>query len=189
MLAVQLVVPVYALPDLRAKLHRVIDGTGGAMQTPQERSLYYRKVTAILRQALPMANYGFWEYLEHEEAAVGFQEWVTEIEAAMAFVDEETVDGVDEVGEGERFDVDQELVAVSMIFHVRGPIEAVRGWRAQDDDSWTREAYGTLFGEIERFDGHGVLADAFYLVPGNDDDGLTEWDLAEEGWEHLEMMR
>lgn len=189
MLAVQLVIPVFALPDLRAKLHRVIEGTSGAEQTPAERSLYYRKVTAILRQALPMSTYGFWEYLEHEEAEIGFREWVTEIEAAMAFVDEETVDGVDEVAEGARFDVDQELVAVSMIFHLRGALETLRDWSPEDDDSWTREAFATLLGEIERFDATGVLADAFYVVPGNDDDGLTEWDLAEEGWEHLEMLR
>ena len=188
MLAVQIVLPTFALTDLRAKLHAVIDGTGGEAQTPVERQLYYRKITAILLQAVASAAYGFWEYLEHEEAQLGFDEWVQEVEAAMAFVDEENVAGVDEVDESARFEVDQQFVAVSMMFLIRGGIADLRDWSPEDDDVWTREAFTSLLGIVERLNPEGVFADAFYVVPGNEEDGLTEWDLAEEGWEHLEML-
>ena len=185
LVALQVVVQEFAVPDLRAKLHAVIDGPD-SLASPDEKRLFYRKIAAILGRTVPFLEYGYWEYTTRaKDAREGFEQWVSEIEAGMATVDEETVSDADEA---ERIDVEKRYIAVSMIFLVTHPVHALEEMDAEDDASWTRDAFKRLLEETTRLDFNTMLADAVFLVPGSDEDGLTDFDLADEGWGHLEYL-
>lgn len=185
LVALQVVVQEFAVTDLRAKLHAVIDGAD-AVSTPDQKRLFYRKITAILGQTVPFLEYGYWEYTtKAKEAREGFSQWVAEIESGMATLAEETVDAAEDA---ERLDVEKRYVAVSLIFLITHPVTALEELDANDDESWTRDAFKRLLEETTRLDFETMLADAVFLVPGSDQDGLTDFDLADEGWEHLEYL-
>ncbi|MFT4703636.1 MAG: hypothetical protein ACI81R_001328 [Bradymonadia bacterium] len=185
MLAVQVVVPVYALTDFRAKLHNVIEGTHHEVHGPDEKRVYYRKIVAVLEQALAHYEYGYWEYLEDDAAADGFHEWVTEIENELALDEEGTGDEADDTF---RLDADKRFIAVTVILLVHGPMPNVAELDPEDEDNWTRHAMAERLRDLNRVDFAGLLADAVYLVPGNDQDGFSDMDLADEGWAHLVML-
>ena len=83
MLAVQVVVPVYALTDFRAKLHNVIEGTHHEVHGPDEKRVYYRKIVTVLEQALAHFEGGRQQALVHVEG--GRQQALAHAETSRRF--------------------------------------------------------------------------------------------------------
>jgi hypothetical protein len=57
-----------------------------------------------------------------------------------------------------------------------------------EHEFFRRAVFDTLIDTIPMFNFATVKADAIYIVPGDDDDGLTEVELADEGWAYLKTL-
>jgi hypothetical protein len=183
--AIQLVIHADGIDDLRRKLHEEIDGP--PEESPSEKRRYYKRLTALLKEAEPFYEHASWSYQDDgRHAADEFHEWVNEIEANMATEEEESDGDVDGI---ERLDADKRYIVVSLIFLLGRPHPWHDDLDDEDDDSYTRPRMGELVDSINLLDfEHGVDADANFLVPGSDADGFSWSDLANEGWEHLKIL-
>jgi hypothetical protein len=65
-----------------------------------------------------------------------------------------------------------------------GPAEAVES----DDAAFLKETFVSLVQGLTMLDPNAIQADAAYVVPGNEADGLSEDDLLSPGWEYLRML-
>jgi hypothetical protein len=65
-----------------------------------------------------------------------------------------------------------------------GPAEAVEN----EDAAFLKETFVSLVQGLTMLDPNAIQADAAYVVPGNEADGLSEDDLLSPGWEYLRML-
>ncbi len=188
-LAVQVVIHEYALPNFRQDLHRLIEegaAKEGSEHTVWDRQAALRRIVGLVEQATPFFEYGSWEYNDREkEAQSTFQEWVGELQAGMAAMDTERGDDVDGLN---RLEVEQSYVALSIILLFNGPVKEAEKWDADDRAFWTRDAFANMLRTLSTTDFSYLEGDALFLMPGTNEDGLSEMDLADEGWEHLELL-
>ena len=183
--AVQLIVREYASRDLRNQLHAAIAGHGSGEPTPEQRRADYLKVVGLLAPVVSMADYGFWEYeTRPARARESFDTWVTELEEGMA----EETETAEAALDTERVLIEKTYIAISLVFLVRFPIPVCDEYDDDEPSSWRRYTFADLLRAIERFDFAHVEADAAFVMPGSDDDGLSELDLADEGWEPLKPL-
>lgn len=167
----------------RRRLHNHMDRDGE--ETPQEKRKFYKGLTSILLEAEPFFEYAFFEYeTEKHKAVEQFQNWVHEIEASMATEDEETGDEIDGY---QRMSSEQQYVAVTILLLVDGP-HPLDGEPLNEDELYTRKGIGRLLDSINRVDFERAEADAVFLMPGNDQDGFSSLDFADEGWSYLRML-
>ncbi len=186
--ALQVVVHEYALPGLRSQLHTLIDDPyrRPGEETAEQRRTFYKRIVGLLSQCEPFFEYGFWEYVTDREAAVaGFDEWVHDIDAAIATEDTEIGDEVDDA---RRISADKRYVALTLLFLMGHANPVASEYDPEDDEAWTRAAFYELLQSVNRIDFELLHSDAIYLVPGSDEDGLDELDLADESWSHLEVL-
>ena len=64
------------------------------------------------------------------------------------------------------------------------PVEEIE----REDDYYLKETFIALIKGLTRIDPRLIQADAAYVVPGNEEDGLSEDDLYGPGWEHLHVL-
>jgi hypothetical protein len=108
---------------------------------------------------------------------------VSEIEASIATEDEElgaTVDGMN------RMEVKRQYVVVTVLFlldSAYAPAEV-----ENEDDFFKRPTFHNLVANLSAINPHSIRADATYVVPGNPEDGLSDDDLATEGWAYLRPL-
>jgi hypothetical protein len=184
LLAIQVVVAEYAIPNLRTHLHQLIDDPHGARgeETAEQRQSFYRRIVGLLGQCEPYFDYACLEYVPgRHDAHDAFREWVTDIEASIAIEDTELGDEVDGM---RRFTAEKRYIAVTILLvagHGVDEGEVID----PDADAWTRVEVGDMLRAVNRIDWDRLEADAIYLVPGNDEDGFSEMDLADEDWAHL----
>jgi hypothetical protein len=57
-----------------------------------------------------------------------------------------------------------------------------------ESDWFTRQTFAHLIATIPMLNFANVQADAVYIVPGNDTDGLSDDDLHGEGYEYLKPL-
>ena len=183
-LAVQVVLAEYAIPNLRQQLHLLIDdpyATPGE-ETAEQRQTFYRRIVGLLGQCEPYFDYACVEYVPgRHDAHEAFREWVADIEASIAIEDTELGDDVDGM---RRFTAEKRYIAVTILLVVGHGIE--EGDAVDPEaDALTRTEVGDLLRSVNRLRWELLEADAIYLVPGNDEDGFSEMDLADEDWAHL----
>lgn len=183
--ALQLVLHADGMPELRGRLHALIDGP--TEEDPAAKRRYYKQLSALLREAEPFFEYGAFVYDDDERsAAAEFETWVSEIEAGMATEEGELGEDVDG---HHRLDHDKRYIVVSLVFLLTKPHPFHEGLDHEDDEAYTRPRMAELVDSINLFDfAAGVEADATFLVPGSEQDGFSWSDLADEGWEHLHLL-
>ncbi|HEY0715402.1 MAG TPA: hypothetical protein VGF45_22160, partial [Polyangia bacterium] len=102
---------------------------------------------------------------------------------------EEMGAGADEVN---RLSADKSYVIVTMLFLVeRGSnSDLTLGERCDlpENDYFTRQTFAQLIASVPMLNFANVQADAVYLVPGNDRDGLSDEDLHGGGYEYLKPL-
>jgi hypothetical protein len=196
--AVQVVINAYGDEELRKKIHACIQAD--VAETPNDKRRYYKQLTALLVEAEPHFEFACFTYDRDPDTAVlGYRQWVSELEAAMATEPIETGDDVDGY---HRLSKEQSYIVVTLVLLLTEPhpwdhkgqlgYDTERGrhtFDPEDNDDYTRPNIGALIDSVNYIDFENVEADATFLMPGSDQDGFSWADLADEGWAHLVMLR
>jgi hypothetical protein len=197
-LAIQVVIRADADHDLRKRIHQAIDGTH--VDTVDAKRRAYKALASLLVEAEPFFEYAFYTYEPDEDnAEAEFRGWVSEIEAGIATEALETGKDVDGY---HRLDAEKSYIVVSVLFLITGPHPWDQGgalgyddggkkhtFDGADPESYTRKKLAELIDTIALLDFEAVTADASFVVPGSEEDGLSWSDIADEGWAHLVMLR
>ncbi|MBI5482332.1 MAG: DUF1517 domain-containing protein [Deltaproteobacteria bacterium] len=181
---VQVVIQCFGEDTLRARLVALMSEERIQGETVEEKRRFLKRLVALLLEVEPYWTYGYWDYKEGAQKAVAeYQGWVSEIEASIATEAEElgaTVDGL------HRTAVVRQYVVVTVLFLLDcayAPAEV-----ASEDDFFKRPVFHELIGNLAAINPHSIRADATYVVPGNPEDGLSDDDLATEGWSYLHPL-
>jgi hypothetical protein len=186
---VQMVINIFGEDDLRRRLHAVI-ASGDASESPAQKKVFYKRISALLRESVPFFEYGYWDYLtDPDEATDEFNDWVTEVEASMATVDEELGSEIDEA---QRLSNEKNYVVVTLAFLLeygesQGElIEIVES--IGEEEYFTPVGFQKLVDAVNYIDFEYSDGDAVFIMPGNEEDGFSWTDMRGEGWEYLKPI-
>ena len=185
----QCVINVYGENILRARLHNVIE-SGGSIESPEEKHSYYRRIAAILREDLPFLEYGYWDFITKKgEADAEFNDWVTSISAMMSVEEEELGDEIDEM---HRLSSDKSYVVITLLFLLENTDELAPFFEKideiEEEEYFSKSGFGKLVDSLPYIDFEYSFADASFIMPGSDEDGVSWEDIRGEGWEYLKPV-
>lgn len=185
---VQVVVKAFRGDPLRKRLHEVI-AAGDAEQTLFEKRAFWKSVVGVVNDAMPVFEMGYWDLIRGGKADAEFESWSSEIEGSIATETEEMGKAADEVT---RLAADKDYIVVSAAFLVEegSNSDQTLGERCDlpESDWFTRQTIAHLFASIPLLNFANVQADAVYLIPGSEEDGLSMEDLNGGGWEYLKPL-
>src|SRR5438132_7121240 len=92
---IQVVVKNFVSDPLRRQLHEIIAGSG-EQQSLTEKRAFWKRVTAVLNEAVPAFELGYWDLLR-DNAEEEFESWSSEIEGSLATEKEELGEAPDEI--------------------------------------------------------------------------------------------
>jgi hypothetical protein len=184
---VQVVVTAFHRDPLRARLHKAV-AAAPAHQSLADKRRFWKTVTGILNDAMPVFDKGYWDLIRGGKAEAEFETWSSEIEGSLATEREEVAPAADEAL---RLSSDKRYVLCTLMALVEqgSNSDITLGDRCDQPEStwWTRQTFARLIGTFPLLNFADVQADAVYLVPGNDRDGLSMEDL-HEGYEYLHPL-
>jgi hypothetical protein len=185
---IQVAVKAFFKDDFRKRLHETV-ARADAEQSLAEKRTFWKRVTAVLNEAMPVFEYGYWDLIREDNAEEEFESWCSEIEGSVATEAEEMGSAADEVN---RLSADQSYVLVTLAFLLErdSNSDLTVGERCDlpESDWSTRATYAHLIATVPMLNFANVQADAVYIVPGNDTDGLSDDDLHGEGYEYLKPL-
>src|SRR2546423_8149457 len=85
---IQVVVTNFITDPLRPQLHEVI-ARSASEQSLTEKRAFWKRVAAVLNEAVPAFELGFWELISGSGAEEGFESWSIAIEGSLATEKEE----------------------------------------------------------------------------------------------------
>ncbi len=186
--AVQIAIRAFHKDPLRARLHQAIS-RAPREQTLFEKRTFWKEISALVNEAMPVFEYGFWDLVRGGNAQEEFETWCSEIEGSLATEGQEMGGAADEVN---RLSADKKYLLVSMLLLVeRGSnSDLTLGDRCDlpESEYWSRQTLARLVATIPLLNFATVRADAVYLVPGNEEDGLSDDDLHAGGYEYLKPL-
>lgn len=157
---------------------------------PQEKKAFYKEIITLLIEQQPYWEYGFWDYVPHDDDAITeFESWTNDIESSMATEPGEIGGSIDEM---HRLSNDKWYIVTTVLFvfetaDVLSPImDSIES--IPEDDYHTRTTYKTLLELIYSFNFEFCEADAVFIMPGTDEDGFSWEDLHQAGWEYLQPL-
>jgi hypothetical protein len=181
----QIAIKCFGEDTLRARFARVIEESRLAEENVPEKRRFLKRFVALLEESALFWSYGFWEYLDNpESAAQEFNTWVDEIEGGMATEEEELGEAVDDL---RRTSHHKDYIVVTLVFLLDVPYAPAQQV-GSDDETFLKETFMALVQGLTQIDPRAIQADGAYVVPGNEDDGLSEDDLYGPGWEYLRML-
>jgi hypothetical protein len=185
---VQILVQAFHGDPLRRKLHDVI-AKGGEEQTLNEKRRFWKRLVGVFNEAMPVFEMGYWDLVRGSKAEETFETWSSELEGALATEKEETGAAADEVI---RLSAHKKHILVTFMVLVAADSnsDATLGERCALPESqwWTRRTLARLVETFSMLNFASVQADAVYLSPGNDRDGLSMEDIHGGGYEHLKPL-
>jgi len=174
----------------RARLHDIITRSLADQGLPEKRA-FWKNVVALLKGNAPHFEYGYWDFIRGEAAEGEFESWSSEIEAGLATESEEVGAGPDEVHRLANAIGDPRFVIVSALFLIDGGTNTERtlGERCDLPEAsyFKQTTFARLADSIPLMNFANVRADAVYVAPGSEKDGITELELR-EGWPHLKPL-
>lgn len=181
----QIAIKCFGEDTVRARFARVLEETRREEAGAQEKRRFIKRFVALMEESQLFWTYGYWEYVDRADAAAEeFNTWTAEIEGSMATEEEELDTEIDDV---RRTSNRKDYVVVTLAFLLDqpyAPAEAV----ADEDTAFLKETFASLVQGMTAIDPAAIQADAAYVVPGNEEDGLSEDDLYSPGWEYLRML-
>jgi leucyl-tRNA synthetase len=181
----QIAIKCFGEDTLRARFARVLEESRLADENVQEKRRFLKRFVALLEESELFWSYGYWDYLDDpHEAAQEFQTWVDEIEGSMATEEEELAEEIDEVI---RTSNRKDYVVATLLFLLDEPFSPADQVE-NEDDAYLKETFVSLVQGLTSIDPRHIQADGAYVVPGNEEDGVSEDDLYGPGWEHLRML-
>lgn len=181
----QIAIKCFGEDTLRSRFAHILEESRLADESLQEKRRFIKRFVALLEESELFWAYGYWEYNDDpDEAADEFNTWMNEIEGSLATEEEELDEDIDDVV---RTSNRKDYVVVSLIFLLDepfGPAEEIES----EDDAYLKETFLSLVKGLMGINPHHIQADGAYVVPGNEEDGLSEDDLYGPGWEHLHML-
>jgi len=185
---VQVAIKAFHNDPLRARLHQAI------AQSPPEQSLadkrrFWKALAALVNEAMPVFDYGFWDLIRGGKAEEEFETWCSEIEGSLATEAEEVGAAADEA---HRLSADRHYLLVTLLFLVEegSNSDLTLGERCDlpEAEYFTRATFARLIASVPLLNFANVQADAVYLVPGSEQDGLSDDDLHGGGYEYLKPL-
>ena len=182
---IQIAIKCFGEDTLRAQFARVLQESRLADENAQEKRRFIKRFVALLEESELFWTYGFWEYNDNQkEAPEEFRTWVDEIESCLATEEEELDEEIDEI---RRTSNRKDFVVASLLFLLDEPYEPAE-LIANEDNAYLKETFVSLVQGLTRIDPLLIQADGAYVVPGNEEDGLSEDDLYDPGWSYLRML-
>jgi hypothetical protein len=185
---VQVVVNVFHNDPLRRRLHQAIAGAP-ARQSLRDKRTFWKSVSAILNEAMPVFELGYWDLIRGGKAEAEFETWTSEIEGSLATEKEEVGPAADEAS---RLSADKKYVLCTCLVLLRqgSNSDLTLGDRCDlpKSDWWTRQSFARLIASFPLLNFANVDADAVYLAPGSDRDGLSMEDIHGGGYEYLHPL-
>ena len=185
---IQVVVRNFVSDPLRKQLHEII-ARSDAEQSLTEKRAFWKRVAAVLNEAVPAFELGFWDLISGSGAEEEFESWSSEFEGSLATEKEGLGTAPDEIS---RISAEKRYIVVTLIFLVEEGSNSDRTLAERSDvpesEYWTRLTFGRLIATIPLLNFANVEADAVYLAPGSDEDGLSMEDLHGGGYEYLKML-
>src|SRR5207244_12624372 len=93
---IQVVVTNFITDPLRPQLHEII-ARSASEQSLAEKRAFWKRVAAVLNEAVPAFEMGYWDLIRGEGADEEFESWSSEIEGSLATEKEELGTAADEV--------------------------------------------------------------------------------------------
>jgi hypothetical protein len=185
---IQVAAQAFFKDDFRARLHQAV-ARGDAEQSLADKRQFWKRITAIVNEAMPVFEYGYWDLIREDKAEAEFETWCSEIEGSLATTPEEMGTAADEVNRASS-DKNHVLVTMAFLLERDSNSDHTLGERCDLPESqWsTRQTYAHLIASIPLLNFANVQADAIYIVPGNDTDGLSTDDLTGEGYDYLKPL-
>ncbi|MCY4515091.1 MAG: DUF1517 domain-containing protein [Candidatus Tectomicrobia bacterium] len=181
----QIAVKSFGEDTVRAGFAKVLEDTRGDSGNVDEKRRLIRRFAALLEESDLFWTYGFWEYMDQADSArEEFDTWRDEIEGSIATEDEELDEEVDDL---RRTSSRKDYVVVTLAFLLDGPYRAAEAVE-NEDAAFLKDTFTALVQGLTAIDPRTIQADATYVVPGNEDDGLSEDDLLDPGWNHLRIL-
>jgi len=132
---------------------------------------------------------GYWDLVRGDGADEEFESWSSEIEGSLATEKEELGTAPDEVS---RISAEKRYIIVTLIFLVEAGSNSDRTLGERCDvpksEYWTRLTFGRLIASVPLLNFANVVADAVYLAPGSEEDGLSMEDVHGGGYEYLKLL-
>jgi hypothetical protein len=171
--------------DVRARLHTLI-AEGSKEQALFQKRAFWKRLSAVVNGAAPAFERGHWDLVRGAKAEAEFETWTSEIEGALASEPEEMGTATDEV---HRLTSERYYLLITFLFLVveGSNADLTLGERCDiPEKAWRRrETFQRLVSTPPLLNFANVRADAVYLMPGNDTDGLSTLDLATEDYAYL----
>lgn len=185
---VQVAVKAFHNDPFRRRLHQII-AAAPTEQSLRDKRAFWKNVSAVLNEAMPVFELGYWDLVRGAKAEEEFETWTSEIEGGLATEREEMGDTADEAN---RLSSDKGYVLVTALALVvqSSNADLTLGDRCDIPEAqwWTRQSFARLCGTFPLLNFGQVEADAVYLAPGNDRDGLSMEDLRGDGYDYLHPL-
>ena len=181
----QIAIKSFGEDTVRAGFARVLEDTRNNSGNVDEKRRLIRRFLALLEESELFWTYGYWEYLDQPDSArEEFDTWRDEIEGSIATEEEELDEEVDDL---RRTSNRKDYVVVTLAFLLDGPYRPAEAVESEDA-AFLKDTFSALVQGLTTIDPRTIQADATYVVPGNEDDGLSEDDLLDPGWNHLRIL-
>jgi hypothetical protein len=185
---VQIAVKALFKDPLRQQLAKVI-AESDAEQTLFDKRAFWKRLCAVLNEAMPMFELAYWDLIRGDKAQPEFETWCSEIEGALASEREELGNAADEMN---RLSANKDYILITLAVLVeRGSnSDLTLGERCDlpEAEYFTRQTMSRLVATFPLLNFVNVQADAVYLMPGSEEDGFSQDDLFGGGYEYLKPL-
>ena len=185
----QIAIKAFFKDPLRQQLAKVI-ADSSAEQTLFEKRAFWKRLCAVLNEAMPVFELGYWDLIRGGKAQGEFETWCSEIEGALATEKEEMGTRADEVN---RLSANKDyiLLTAAVLLERGSNSDLTLGERCDlpESEYFTRQTFARLVAGFPLLNFVNVQADAVYLMPGSEDDGFSQEDLLGGGYKYLKPLR
>lgn len=185
-LGVQVVFASNAQEKIWEELLTAIRNHQNTQSSGLKRAFYNDVVRKLLTNSFAF-EYGYWDFIKKEkDANAEFDDWVADIEEAISTRDYEMTENEDDVN---RLSVKKDYIAVTIVFLLSGTdrhepifkqLNNIQEYQFND-----RSTYELLLNQVKSIDFENCMGDGIFIMPGNENDGLSWEDIHGEGWDYL----